>query len=874
MSDNVILPTFATGEISPSLYARTDLAAYHSGLAVCRNFFVDYRSGVSTRSGFRFIIPCKSFSLPIRLIPFSQSTTVTYIIEFGDHYCRFINNGGSVLESPFNVTGVNNGSPVVIQVPGNNFIVGDTIFVSGIVGMPGMNRRYFNVYSISGSAVTLIDANGGGNVDSTTFGTYVSDGSAARVYTITSPYASGDLQLLKFVQSVSQLYIAHANYPPQILSFFGPTNWSFAPAQFGTTLSPPTGVTLSVTIPDSGQSTPPANTTYQYAVCSVDNAGQQSMPAFSNQFTTAFATGSGDISIVQGTASLSWTPPAGPAPVGYNVFKAQVSSTGSIPTGVGFGFVGGVTGTSFIDSNVTPDFTTTPPVTNANPFANGNNPSTVTFFQQRAYWASSNSNPATFYASQPGAFQNFNQSNPILASDTITGTIVSTQLNQIKHMLPMPGGLIMLTGRSAFTLSSGQGANATLAVTPLNATITPQAYNGAGDVSPIVVNEDIMYVQAKGSIIRDLAYNIYAAIYTGTDVSIKSNHLFFNHLINYWSYAEEPFKIIWAVRDDGVLLSFTYIKDQAIVGWARHDTQGKYIAVASVQEGTVDALYVVTQRFLPGGQQVQWIERQMERTFTYGVEDAFCVDAGVQTTLPTPAATLVAVIVGTQAFLNATSGVFTASSVGQIMRFGGGIIQITSFLSITQVNGTVLQAVNLPPNVLVAIYPSGQWSVAAPARQFWGFSHLIGTQVSVLADGSSYTGQAVANDGSITLPVAATKVTGGIAYQCQMQTLPLDLGEPTVQGKRKKINALNLKLANSRGLKVGATFNTLVQMKDQFTSLPINTPPGLISGDARVIMDALWSVQGQICIQVDDPLPASVLGVIPEYTMGDTNIPR
>jgi len=883
MSDNVLINSFATGELAPSLYARTDLAAYHSGLAICRNFFVDYRSGVSTRSGTKFIIQCKASNTPVRLIPFSVSTTITYVIEFGDHYCRFYNNGAVVLEAAFPITLTNNAAPLIVRVPGNNFIIGDWIFTNNVVGVPGINGRYFIVQAISGNDLTLTDVNGN-LVDSTTWGTYLSGGTASRVYTIISPYAASDLQLLKFVQSVSQLYLAHPSYPPTSLSFNSPTNWTFTSLSFATTLATPANVVLSVNIPNPGQQTPVSNTTYAYCVTSVDQSGQESLPGFSNQFTTAFTTGSGDISIVQGTATLTWN--AVPGAIGFNIYKAQVNNGpagGTIPTGVGFGFAGSTTSLvnpSFIDSNIIPDFTIQPPQTNNNPFANGNNPSCVTFFQQRSYWASSASAPATFWASQPGAFLNMNESNPVQASDFIQGTIVSTQLNQIKHMLPMPGGLIMLTGRSAFTLSSGQGANATLAVTPLNATITPQAYNGSSDVAPIVVNEDIMYIQAKGSIIRDLAYNIYAAIYTGTDVSIKSNHLFFNHLINYWAYAEEPFKIIWSIRDDGVLLSFTYIKEQQIVGWARHDTQGSYKAVTTVQEGTVDATYFIVQRQIGGtGVYMQWVERQMERTFTYGAEDAFCVDAGVGSTLFTPTNLGLGVFLGNNSNVNGSACTIQISgpgaspfstTPGQIIRVVGGIIRVTSYASPTQVSGVIIQPLILPPGASAQSYNPGVWNIATPATKFFGFSHLIGFSINVLADGSVYNGLSVASDGSITLPNAATKVTGGLGFQAQMQTMPLDLGEPTVQGKRKKIGALNLKLANSRGLKVGRTFNTLVQMKDQFTNIPPGTQIPLISGDARVIVDALWDVPGQICIQIDDPLPASVLGVIPEYIIGDT----
>ena len=47
-------------------------------------------------------------------------------------------------------------------------------------------------------------------------------------------------------------------------------------------------------------------------------------------------------------------------------------------------------------------------------------------------------------------------------------------------------------------------------------------------------------------------------------ISKFSNHLFNFHQIQQWCYAEEPFKVVWAVRDDGIMLSFTYLKEQDI----------------------------------------------------------------------------------------------------------------------------------------------------------------------------------------------------------------------------------------------------------------------------------------------------------------------
>src|SRR5712664_1160143 len=843
MSENVIQTSFSAGELAPSIFARTDLATYHQGLANCRNFFVDYRSGVSTRQGSAYVLQCRS--LGSRLVGFSVTTSVTYMVEFGDHYCRFYSNGAPVLESPFGISSITNAAPAIATVPGHNFVVGDWIFLANTVGMPQMNGRFALVAGVVGNLITLDDVNGN-PINATAFGVYSSGGTASRVYTISSPYAASDLfpnsisgnPGIKFAQSVSVLYITHPSYPPTTLTFAAPTNWFFTTLVFGTLLPAPTGLSLVVTIPVPGPGTT-ISTTYQYAVTGVDVFGEESLPGLTSQVTVSPATGSGNIA--------------------------------SIASGAAFGFVGNCTGTSFIDSNISPDFTTAPPITNNMPFASGNNPGAVSFFQQRAYYAGSNLDLATFWASQPGAFQNFNESQPVQASDTITGTIVSNQLNQIRHMLPMPGGLIFLTGRSAYTLTTGQGANSTLAVTPGNATLMPQAYNGSSDVAPLVINEDILFVQAKGSIVRDLSYNIYVAIYTGTDVSVRSNHLFFQHQIIQWAYAEEPFKLVWTVRDDGILLSLTFMKEQQISGWARHDTQGLYKSVATIQEGQVDAPYFIVQRTLPNGVIVQWIERIAERNLTYGAEDAWAVDAGTRSSLSTPSATIQISGASGAVGISASASVFSPSSVGQVLRAGGGIITITGFVSGTAVSGTVTQAITqLLPNGIPPPFAAGAWSLAAPATKFYGLDYLIGQTVSINADGGVVTPQVVASDGSITLASPATKVTAGLGFQCQGQTMPLDVGEPTIQGKRKKIAALNFKFANTRGVKAGRTLSTLMPLKDMNITVPIGSPIPLITGDDRIVMDPLWDVPGQLWFQVDDPLPATVLGVIPEVVVGDT----
>lgn len=102
-------PSFTGGEISPSLYARTDLQRYANSLKTCRNMIVSAYGGCYNRPGTRFLSATKtSGTKPSRLIPFQFNTTQTYTIELGDHYARFYANGGQVQSG---------GTPVEITTP-------------------------------------------------------------------------------------------------------------------------------------------------------------------------------------------------------------------------------------------------------------------------------------------------------------------------------------------------------------------------------------------------------------------------------------------------------------------------------------------------------------------------------------------------------------------------------------------------------------------------------------------------------------------------------------------------------------------------------------------------------------------------------------
>src|SRR3984893_4768047 len=149
MTITAIKPSFAKGELSPSVWGRTDLAAWAIGASVERNCFVSYRGPASSRAGLAYVskslTPAAAGSLPPRIIRFQFNIYQSYILEFGvdglgRRYMRVIANGGLVTDTTVAVTAVASSDPVAISAT-NTFAAGDYPFGSGFPPGTPLNRE-------------------------------------------------------------------------------------------------------------------------------------------------------------------------------------------------------------------------------------------------------------------------------------------------------------------------------------------------------------------------------------------------------------------------------------------------------------------------------------------------------------------------------------------------------------------------------------------------------------------------------------------------------------------------------------------------------------------------------------------------------------
>ena len=431
--------------------------------------------------------------------------------------------------------------------------------------------------------------------------------SGAAPYEIATAYTADDLQDLVFVQEADVLYLCHVNHPVRKLGRLADDNWTLVTVLFKPLINPPAG-TPTVSKPGDTAGKPGyVATTYRYRVSAVADSGEESLPSSAGAVVN-------DLAIQGGINRVTWAAVSGAAR--YIVYRDD--------NGI-FGYVGGTTGLSFDDENITPDLSDTPQ-SGRNPFdAAGNYPRCVTFIEQRLAFASTQNDPQAVWLSQSANYENFGVSSPAKASDAVTFRIRARQVNEIRSMISVRG-LLLLTSGSEWIVTGGSAADA---ISPSAIKLDNQGYRGAAKVQPIVVGNTVLFAQRLGGVVRDFSYDYTQDSYVGKDLTILARHLFKGREISAWDYAQAPDSVVWVVLDDGALVSRTYMKEQDVWAWTRHESGADAVFedVTVIEENGEDVPYFIVRRTI-NGQQKRYIERLHSRAFE-DVQDAFFVDCGL-----------------------------------------------------------------------------------------------------------------------------------------------------------------------------------------------------------------------------------------------------
>lgn len=886
---SVLQSSLSGGELSPSLFGRVDIVRYQNSLKVCRNFLVNPYGGNPNRPGTRYVVSAKSHSARCRLIPFQFSTEQTYILEFGDLYLRVIKDGGQVVYS----SGPNAGLPVEVVTPYTtsqlsrlsftqsadvmtichpdhaprqlartdhdawtltefnavngpfqaiNTVASKRIIVNGFTGVVTLESVSDIFTADNVGQLLYLEQLGYGipwEVDqSVASGTIRrSDG---KYYRAVNAGTTGTLRPTHFEDSASD----------------GGVEWLYLHSGFGivkitgyTSATEATGTVIQ-RLPEGVV----ADTISTKTVSAVAEGGDGTI--------TATVTDHGLTANAIVTFTLSAYDPVEDS---YNTvldgyFQATYQDANTLRIDCMWDSAyTGLTGIMVILGTYK--------------WALGawggdqGYPRCVTYHQQRQVFASTPAQPETLWMSRIGAYPDFGKNSPVLDDDSITNTLAGTQVNAIRGMLPLDG-LVLFTSGGIHTM----GAGADDVLTPANQAAKGQGARGSSYLPPISVGDGGLYVQDKGKVVRAVGYDFAKNRYTGPDLTVMASHLVAGDLyLEEWAWHESPYGCVWAVRSDGVLLSMTYMPEQDIVGWARHDTDGAFESVAVVSEGIEDVLYAAVRRTI-GGATKRYIERMETRNIA-DIREAFFVDSGLSYDGRNTTVTTVTLSGGTNwdhretLTATASSAIFTGTSdLGDMITFEASDgqyykLRITEYVSPTVVNGI------LNREIPAAYRNTARSDWAFSRNSFLGLAHLEGKTVSILSDGN-VEAQKVVTGGTVTLENPGFLVTIGLPIVADLQTLRLTLQTPeTVMDKRKNITGVGLLVSEARSVWAGRDFDHLYESKPRSTE-GYDQPPGLLTGLVNIGIKTEWDDQGSVCIRQTDPLPITVMAIIPDVVMG------
>lgn len=590
---------FLGGELDPKLWGRSDLGVYGRGTRRMRNFFPTHQGAAVSRPGSQFL--GLAGGTVCRLIPFIVDESNSLVVEMsagpGGGNFRFWRNG------------------VLVRTP---------------------------------------------------------DGSA--VLTVAHAYDYQFIYEVQFAQLGDVLTLTHKTYAPQELRRLtsDATTWSLTPVTFARLNPyfhdvPGQGVDVTLgpmVVVDGTHPLPPNDDATHTArewiwLCTVvaqdltTGALFETLPQQVTQYFNGFPiTGTNPASNLPNnnvavfpdrpvllrrttTTGIIGTPAGYTTwrPVAFNFYRGR---------GTLFGFVGQTLGRDFVDVGVDPDYTIQPP-RGTDPFqvldATGtvvgeDYPRACGFFQQRRAFSGGTKRPDTIEYSAVGDFYDFDPHPISVAGEALNLTLASLRREEIRSMATMQRHML-LTRSSVWSL--GGFAGAPLDFDSQDARL--ESPIGATYLRPLIVDGSLLYAREKGFGVRALTYAPNRDGFENADLSLNAQHLFTgssssnlapfalpgDYSLRGWAYQQDPWKLVWAVRNDGKLLSLTLDAANHVAAWAWHDTAGWFMDVVTIPEGSEDAVYLLTIRTIGGGT-VTAVERLTSRVQLNKNTDDCCTD--------------------------------------------------------------------------------------------------------------------------------------------------------------------------------------------------------------------------------------------------------
>jgi hypothetical protein len=650
---NLLVTALNAGELSPYMDARSDVEKYRSGCRTLENMVVLPYGGVYRRAGTEYLGNAKNDDRRCRLIGFNFSVTTRFVLEFGHEYIRVWGNNGPVLSggnpleiaSPYQedelrelqyvqvndimyLAHANHAPRKLSRVADDNWtlavvkwkyppvldqnITAATIASSASTGTPTLTASdsVFQSGHI-GSQWAIQWPRSSGSINETIDANKVSQGTLdlQGTWTITTVGTwLGRIRLLRIPQEKM-----NADGGRDLTSLSRSTTTATATATahgyatgdeifIPSTVAAPFAGTYTITVTDPD--------TYTFAVANsgatsatdapVQNLTKMEVVREFTSLTTArnfTATGTEDARV---GLKLRVTDYASNTNARVFLESTDFNSGGTVTIdSVASGTSADVTVDRWLGSTIN---ATTQWSEAAFSGVRGY-PRAVALHEQRLCFGGTRHQPNTIWCSKTDDFENFQLG--AAAADAIALSVASGEGNRIAWMFSQKR-LMLGTSGDEWTIG---GANTEQPFSSTNLQAQKQSSFGSKTMRAILLNDVLLFVQRRGRKVRELTYNFERDGWVAPDLTVLAEHITAGEIVEL-AFQQQPDAILWAVRGDGELVGMSYERDQNVVAWHRHTTDGDFESVATVYglSGADDEVWFVVKRTI-NGQTKRYIER-------------------------------------------------------------------------------------------------------------------------------------------------------------------------------------------------------------------------------------------------------------------------
>lgn len=533
-----------------------------------------------------------------------------------------------------------------------------------------------------------------------------------------------------------------------------------------------------------------------------------------------------------------------------------------------------------------------------------NRPRAVGFYEQRLIYASSNNSPNTIWFSKSADYGDFTTGTG--ATDGIQYTIAG----QVNNIAWLEASDEFITTGGFFDVLRITGGQEEV-ITPSSISIKSTRSYGVSNIMPVAKGTQVLYLQNNKLVLRSYEYDLQFNTYRPVDRNTIAEHITSSG-IKQLAFQEGRPNVVWAVKENGVLIGMTLEDQESISGWHRHTTSGLVQSIATLPRvGAYNQLWQCVKRTIDGSD-VYYIEYfadkvnfpRREDYIDGAIEDSEETEAtdhakwqnlifesqkeyihvdsslsyyGDKLGLDASATLTPGATTGTGITFTASASVFTSAMVGRelwrkaIDGTETGRAEITAYSSGTQVTCTVLEDFDSTDAI-----PAGEWYLTAGT--FNNLDHLEGETVTVVADGGQHPERTVA-DGSIILARQASVVHVGLPYYGYLESNDLEGGGTTgvAQTKRKNVHAVGVRFVDTLYAKYGTSYYKLNQIEMRTAAMRMDRPPEIFTGDVKETYanesndkrDAGWSREKRVIIAQDQPFPCNVQLIVPYMSVSN-----